>query len=277
MDAIKFFQSFSNPYLDIIFQIITMFGEKVFLVGSITLIYWCINKKVGYKLAFTYLTSMVLNGAIKEIFKIPRPFNKDGIKSLRTKTATGYSFPSGHTQGSSSFFTTLMLNINKIYFYIIGFIFIILIAISRLYLGVHTLMDVSGGLILGVVWAVIANKIMSYAEHNKQYTLFLLLIPIIIGCIFCNSPDYFKAAGICCSFILGFFIETKYINFEVRQPFNIQIIKYILGISIALIIKILLKNFLPQNNLGEFIRYFVLGIWVTVFAPLAFSKISSLS
>lgn len=277
MDAIKFFQSFSNPYLDIIFQIITMFGEEVFLVGSITLIYWCINKKVGYRLAFTYLTSMVLNGAIKEIFKIPRPFNKDGIKSLRTKTATGYSFPSGHTQGSSSFFTTLMLNINKIYFYIIGFIFIILIAISRLYLGVHTLMDVSGGLILGVVWAVIANKIMSCAEHNKQYTLFLLLIPIIIGCIFCNSPDYFKASGICCSFILGFFIETKYINFEVRQPFNIQIIKYILGISIALIIKILLKNFLPQNNLGEFIRYFVLGIWVTVFAPLAFSKISSLS
>ncbi|KGM95398.1 phosphatase PAP2 family protein [Clostridium botulinum] len=274
MDAIKFFQSFSNPFLDIFFQIVTMFGEEIFLVGSITLIYWCINKKVGYRLAFTYLTSMILNGAIKEIFKIPRPFNKDGIKSLRTKTATGYSFPSGHTQGSSSFFTTLMLNINKIYFYIIGFILIILIAISRLYLGVHTLMDVSGGLILGVAWAVIANKIMSYAEHNKQYTLFLLLIPIMIGCIFCNCPDYFKAAGIGCSFILGFFIETTYINFEVRQPLNIQIIKYILGLSIALIMKILLKKFLPQNNLGEFIRYFILGLWVTVFAPIMFNKLT---
>ncbi|KEI11743.1 hypothetical protein Z959_07230 [Clostridium novyi B str. ATCC 27606] len=60
----------------------------------------------------------------------------------------------------------------------------------------------------------------------------------MIGSIFCACTDYFKAAGICFSFILGFFIETKYINFEVRQSFNIQIIKYILGISIALIIKI---------------------------------------
>lgn len=274
MNAIQFFQSFANPFLDGFFQAITMFGEDLFILLVITLTYWCFDKKFGYRLGFAYLSSMTLNGVIKDIFKIPRPFNKNGIRSLRIKTATGYSFPSGHTQGSSTFFITIIQKINKNYFYLLGIILILLICISRLYLGVHTLLDVCGGLLFGISWALISNKFMDYVENGKEHLLMLLLIPILIGTIFCTSSDYFKAAGICCSFIIGFFIETKYIKFEAKQPLKIQIIKYLIGIIIAVAIKSSFKIFLPKNNLGEFIRFFALGIWVTILAPYIFSKIS---
>lgn len=275
MEAIKFIQSFSNPFLDLFFQGVTMIGEDVFLIVAITLIYWCINKKFGYRLGFTYLSSIILNGIVKEIFKVERPFNKDGIRSLRIETATGYSFPSGHTQGSTTFFTSVMFYFKKTWLYILGFIIILLVMISRLYLGVHTLTDVIGGFILGFLWVFVANKIMDYVDNEKQHLLFIILIPIVIGAFFFRAPDYFKAAGITSSFILGYYIETKYINFEPKQPIKIQILKYLIGITVAILIKILFKKFLPVGNINEFIRYFILGIWVTVLAPMVFKKISN--
>src|SRR3712207_7421804 len=61
---------------------------------------------------------------------------------------------------------------------------------------------------------------------------------------------------------------------DLKQPLKIQIIKYLIGIIIAVAIKSSFKIFLPKNNLGEFIRFFALGIWVTILAPYIFSKIS---
>lgn len=275
MDAIKFIQLFSNPFLDLFFQAVTMIGEDVFLIVAMTLIYWCINKKFGYRLGFTYLYSIILNGIVKEILKVERPFNKDGIRSLRIETATGYSFPSGHAQGSTTFFTSVMLYFKKTWLYILSSILILLVMISRLYLGVHTLTDVIGGFILGFLWVFMANKIMDYVEDGNEHLLFIIIIPIAIGAFFFKAPDYFKAAGITSSFILGYYIETKYINFEPKQILKIQIIKYLLGIGVALIIKSLFKKILPVGNISEFIRYFILGIWVTVLAPMIFKKISN--
>lgn len=275
MEAIKFIQLFSNPFLDLFFQAVTMIGEDAFIIVAITLIYWCVNKKFGYRLGFTYLSSIILNGVVKEIFKIERPFNKEGIRSLRVETATGYSFPSGHTQGSTTFFTSVMLYFKKTWLYILGTILVLLVMISRLYLGVHTLTDVLGGFILGFLWVFLANKIMDYVEDGKEHLLFIIIITIAIGTFFFKAPDYFKAAGITSSFILGYYIETRYINFEPKQAINIQIIKYLIGITVAIVIKSLFKKILPVGNIGDFIRYFALGIWVTVLAPMVFKRISN--
>ncbi|CAM3042611.1 phosphatase PAP2 family protein [Hathewaya histolytica] len=275
MEAIKFIQSFSNSFLDFFFQAITMFGEDAFIIVAITLVYWCIDKKFGYRLSFAYLSSIVLNGIVKETFKIERPFHKEGIRTLRIKTATGYSFPSGHSQGATTFFTSIMIYLKKSWGYILFPTLTLLVMISRLYLGVHTLMDVLGGAILGFIWVFIANKLMNRIENGQNYLLFILLIPIVIGAFFLRSSDYFKAAGITTSFILGYYIENNYINFEPKQKLKIQVIKYLIGIIVAVFIKSLFKKILPIGNIGAFIRYFFLGVWVTIFAPLLFKKIST--
>ena len=136
MEIIYFIQSFSNPFLDRFFQMITMLGEDLFFIIVVGIVFWTVSKRFAYQMAFVYLGSGLLNWLIKEIFKVPRIIGQEGVRSLRVETAGGYSFPSGHTQTSASFWTLLMTRYRKIWFYILAVIIMILIGVSRLYLGV---------------------------------------------------------------------------------------------------------------------------------------------
>src|SRR5690554_3486361 len=98
LDIIRAVQSIHNPFLDAFFEGITILGEEIFIVPLLLIIFWSVNKKFGEILAFTVFTSYLLNNALKEFFSFERPIGEDGIRTLRPETATGKSFPSGHTQ-----------------------------------------------------------------------------------------------------------------------------------------------------------------------------------
>ena len=102
LEILRSIQSIANPFLDILFQLITMCGEQIVLISIIAVIYWALDKKFGEYIAYSVLTSVLLNNTIKDIFKMKRPIGEKGIRTLREQTATGYSFPSGHTQSASS-------------------------------------------------------------------------------------------------------------------------------------------------------------------------------
>lgn len=78
---------------------------------------------------------------------MPRPFDLGVVEPLRKHTATGYSFPSGHTQTATSFWSVWMIHLNKKYFYYVGSALVLLIRLSRIYLGVHWPMDHTRGTI----------------------------------------------------------------------------------------------------------------------------------
>jgi membrane-associated phospholipid phosphatase len=275
MGVIKFIQSFHNGFFDQLFPLITMLGEDYFFMAMVALIYWCINKGFGYRLGFAYLSNGVINSAIKETFQVPRPFQRDTtLRVLRPETAGGYSFPSGHTQCSASFWTSMMIAIKSKWIYIAGTILIILVGISRMYLGVHTPQDVLVGAVIGVAWVFVSNKMFDYAEKTGRKTIFLVfIIPAIIGMFIFRTIDYYKVAGTVISFYIGYLIETNYINFQVKTVLWKQIVKFVLGMAILLAIKVLLKPILPEGMIGDFIRYFAMGAWVTVAAPLFFKHV----
>lgn len=145
LEILRNIQSIANPFLDILFQLITICGEQMVLVLIISIIYWVKDKKFGEYIAYAVLTSVLVNCVVKDIFKFKRPIGEEGIRTLREKTATGYSFPSGHTQGAGSFYGAMAIYIKKKVMYIIAIIMIILIGFSRLYLGVHYPKDVIVG------------------------------------------------------------------------------------------------------------------------------------
>lgn len=272
MGIIKFLQTFSNPFWDKFFELATMLGEESIYIIFLGIIFWCINKKLGYKLAFIFLFSSVTNGMIKDIVKAPRPIGIKGIRSLRLETATGYSFPSGHMQATTVFWTSMILIFKKSVFYLIGPLTVLLVGISRLYLGVHWPKDVFGGLIFGLICAIIGSILFDYSEKTKnKLVLLIIILPTIIGLLFFGrSEDYIKSAAVLCSFYAGYIIEDKYIGFLERSSFLNQIIKFLIGIIGILFIKVFFKELLPANNFGYFIRYFMIGIWTTICAPLLF-------
>lgn len=272
-EIIKFIQSFSSPLLDKFFIYVTMMGEEGFFMIAAVLIYWCIDKNFGYRMGFAYLTNALINGGIKEALKVPRPIGEPGIRSLRTETAGGYSFPSGHSQSAASFWASVMFHVKQKWIYIACSIPVILVGISRLYLGVHRPVDVAAGISIGVLWVLICNYMFHTAEKTGKKTIFLaIIIPMVVIMFIIKNSDYYKVAGTALAFYIGYIIEPEYINFEVNAPYGIQVIKLLIGITIMLGIRVILKSLLPQILISDFVRYFLMGVWVTIGAPYIFKK-----
>lgn len=274
LEMLKWIQSIRNPVLDHVFTLITVLGEDYFAIAVLCLILWCVNKKSGYAIGFAYLTSWIFNFSLKEAFKIPRPFVLDkSIIPIRPETATGYSFPSSHTQGISALSTAAATAFRRKWLYAAGIILVILMATSRLYLGVHTLLDVAVGAVAGFAWVYAANLVFSYVERtNRQALLLILFIPMLLGMIFIQSYDYYKIAGTFTSFIIGYLLDSRYLHYEAKSQTRQQIIKFILGMTVLIALKILVKEVLGETLASDYIRYLLIGFWITVAAPLLFNK-----
>jgi len=274
IEIIVFIQSFSSPFLDGFFQLVTMIGEDMFFILMAALVYWCINKEFGYKLCFAYLTSGVINTIIKEIMKVPRLIGHPEIRSLRVETATGYSFPSGHTQQTTVFWLSIILELRKRWLLLIGSVLILMVGLSRLYLGVHTLMDVVGAILVGLAWIYISNAIFDWSKRaGKPELLAVFAVPMLIVMYFFPTATYYKAAGTITGFLLGYVIEYRYIKFNVEGSIIRQAVKMAVGLAGLLAIKTFVKILLQEALFSDFFRYGLMGLWMTVIAPLLFNFI----
>ncbi|KPU42885.1 undecaprenyl-diphosphatase BcrC [Oxobacter pfennigii] len=274
LEMLKWIQSIRNPVLDHAFTFITVLGEDYFAIAVLCLILWCVNKKSGYAIGFAYLTSWIFNFSLKEAFKLPRPFILDrGIIPIRPETATGYSFPSGHTQGISALSAAIGTAFRKKWLYAAGSTLVIFMAMSRMYLGVHTLLDVAVGAVAGITWAFVANLIFSYSDRaNRKVLLLFMFIPMALGMVFIQDNDYYKIAGTFTSFVIGYLLDCRYIHYEAKSSAWQQAAKFIIGMAVLISIKGLVKEVLGENLASNYLRYFLIGFWITVAAPLLFKK-----
>lgn len=271
LEILRSIQSIANPFLDILFQLITMCGEQIVLISIIAVIYWTLDKKFGEYIAYSVLTSVLLNNTIKDIFKMKRPIGEKGIRTLREQTATGYSFPSGHTQNASSFYGAMAIYLKKRVMHIIATIMIILVGFSRLYLGVHYPKDVIVGGILGVLTSLICYKLYNKFENKMLlYVItFVIFIPVLT---FAHSADFIKGMGTYLGFIIGIYIEKKYVNFSVEGSTGNKIIRVLLGILILLTLQVGLKVLLPSATIFSFIRYLLISLTGIGIYPMVFKK-----
>ena len=272
LEILRHIQSIANPFFDFLFQLITICGEQIVLISIISIIYWALDKKFGEYIAYSVLTSVLLNNAIKDIFKMKRPIGEEGIRTLREQTATGYSFPSGHTQSASSFYGSMAIYLKNRVMYIIATVMIILIGFSRLYLGVHYPKDVIVGGILGVLTSLICYKLYNRVE-NKMLLYVVTFAIFIPALTFAHSADFIKGMGTYLGFIIGIYIEKKYVNFSIEVNKGNKIIRVLLGVVILLVLQLGLKVILPNGLIFSFIRYGLISLIGIGVYPIAFRKL----
>ena len=259
-------------------------GEQTFVIAVMLYILWNIDKNKGFTICSTLLFSVMTMGLLKAIVRAPRPFQVlQSINGKRLATATGYSFPSGHTTTSSSFYSALAFAFRKRGLSILCAIMIVLVGTSRLYLGVHWPIDVFGGLVLGIGITLIAYTKLSslYENKGKRYTFSIIVgsITLVAGlalAILLNAhsvdevafTDLMKALALAGGGYLGFAFEAKKVNYTVEASIQKKLLRYLLGM-VGVVSIMALKGLIPESlySIGSFARYALLGFWATGLFP----------
>lgn len=163
----------TSHIFDKFFTYVTGYGEMVYLLPLFALIYWCINKKTGEFMFLTLAFARIVNGLIKIIACVYRPWIRDPrVTPINNglKTATGYSFPSGHTSNATATFGSFAVKQEKKdkYLKILLWGMAILVGFSRNYIGVHTPQDVVVGFVFTVVSIFATLKLFTLIEKDKN-------------------------------------------------------------------------------------------------------------
>lgn len=275
-DVLLFLQSLRNDPLNVIFYGISAAGNETFYIIFICVLFWCINKHVGYIAGFSLVSANILNAGLKNTCKIPRPVGHNGIECVQKPfdaTPYGYSFPSGHSMGAGSFWTALLYGFRQRWITILCILMMILIPVSRLYLGVHTPIDVLTGLTFGILVSLLMGKFLHFSTGKKKYLMLLPALVFAVWAAFMPEMHYWKMFGALVGITAGYYIETEAIKLRMPKKASAFIFRMILGLIVLIALKEGLKLVLPESLLSGAFRYCCIGLWVTAGAPFVFTKL----
>lgn len=302
MEVLRFLEGLRNPVLDGFFSVITHLGEETIFILLGLVFFWCVNKKEGYYLLSIGFIGTVLNQFLKLFFRIPRPWVKDKdftiVESARAE-ATGYSFPSGHTQSSVGVFGAIARWEKNIIIRIIAISICVLVPLSRMYLGVHTPLDVgvSVGIALVLIFGIYPI-IKKGFENDKTMrivlgSMVLLSIGLLLFVLLYKFPldvdaenlahgtkNAYKMLGCTLGIYIAFEVDRKYINFKTEATFWAQVVKYALGLLILLGIKegmrVPLALIFGGSYIADGVRYLLIVLFAGCIWPLTFKWFSRL-
>ena len=295
MEILIFFEKLRTPFLTNLFSFITHFGEEyAFLILSLAIL-WCVNKRYGYSLLFCGIVGQTVNQFLKYTCAVERPwvaFDELSPVSSAIENASGYSFPSGHTQIASTTYGTLAYFYRKKKLLSISLtVLTLLVGISRLYLGVHYFSDVVFSLLFGGLVVVITCKSFDKGINTNCYriitiTLSLLLLIytlLTVDVSLANENEYFalefssKFFGASLAFVLSWLIDEKYIRYTTKGKMGFQLFKLLIGAGIVILLRTLLKKlflvFTLNQTMADGIRYFVLVMFAGCVWPYFFNKL----
>lgn len=271
------------PFLDVFFSVFTALGEEFVIAAIIAVVYICFSKRIGEQALVTVMTASCVTTGIKSAVRRLRPFvngtvDKVNVDNIVVSTADldpDMSFPSGHATATSSFFTTLAIRIRKPLAIALSALFVLLVMLSRLYLGVHYPTDVLTGLAIGVACAFLWNLI--YAKwYNARLYIYLAIAALTIPLLFIErtaTHSMFQISAITLATAAGLLIEDKFIRFEDTKSWLHRLFRLIVIGVVALIPFVPMQFLLPDNNWFDFLKYFVTLFLAMTAAPYLFVKL----
>lgn len=274
-------QSLGNPFVDNLFLAITTFGSQPVTVFLASLIFWCFSKKAGIRAMYVVIFSAFIAILAKNLFNMPRP-----PEYLHKIEENEFGFPSGHSQVSSSFWGYLVARIKSKLLLLTGIALIFSISLSRVYLGVHYLGDVLGGIMLGLLAALlffkiepsITNKLGKMGGVSRYF--FAVLLPLILAIIAYTQRGLVKEqveiALVMAGVGVGYLLEEEHVIFEDSQNNRQRIKRALIGVAVLGIVYLISAMLLSIDSNFEFFKFAALGFSSTFLVPWAFMKMEAL-
>lgn len=273
-----------SEFLNKVFEFVTMFGEETLLIVFIAVFYFVIDKKLARRIFFITASSLGVNGIVKNFAKVPRPFASGEVTCVRPDTATGYSFPSGHTQCAATWTNAFAVHLKKWWMTVIAVVLTLAVGFSRMYLGAHYPSDVIVGTVIGLLFAVFGNIAYDRIENKNILHAIVVLAytPFILVFLF-NSPnelyaDFYKLYGMLVGYLFAVMLDDKYVDMKCDGPIWKRFIRVIISIVAVLAVKEGLKLVFVFSSVElmlifSAVRYFFVMFVMLGLCPLLFKKI----
>lgn len=303
LEAIHWVQQYQSPLLTVLMQGVSFLSDPAFYFGLVLLLYWCVDGRRGFRLGVAIIFAGALNTAIKEVLQVPRPFLRDA--SLFIVEESGFSTPSGHSQGSATFYPLFARYVmgkksceaggrchNKklspclVFKLLVAVGLPLLIGFSRIYLGVHYPSDVLLGLSLGFLTSVglilFWNPVAALVSGWRP-SLQVLLAAVVVFALNHFSGTHTSLNGALFGFLVGRIMWTKTGRFWDAGGTPAQrLLRLPLGLlanGAAFLIFEVVKNLIGQLApamelviLLKFIQFAVAGFVVVYLCPLLFIR-----
>ena len=298
MKVLYALESIRMPWLDTVMAAITHLGEETVFMVAALFVFWCVSKRHGYYLLAIGFAGTVLNQFLKLLFRIPRPWVLDSdftiVESARAQ-ATGYSFPSGHSQNAIGTFGGIARFTRRKWVRAAAIVVAVLVPLSRMYLGVHTPLDVGVAAVIAValVFALYPLMERSDSRHGVMGAVLAVMLALAVGYLLFVSlypfpadvdaanlasgvENAWKLLGATVGMLVGWWLDVRFIHFDTRAVWYVQLIKLVGGLALLLGIRAVLKAPLAAAlgaGAGGAVRYgvmvlFAAAVWPRVFAPL---------
>lgn len=300
MDILYALEKIRTPFWNGVMSAVTQLGGEVIFIVAAVVVFWCVSKWEGYYLMTIAFCGTVLNQFLKLICRVPRPWVRDPnftiVESARAE-ATGYSFPSGHTQNAIGLFGGMARWGGRRWVRLGLTALALVIAFSRMYLGVHTPADVGVSLVLAAALVLGLYPLMRRAQEKPQYMGYVLAAMLVVSGTFVVFVEAYgfpadmdaenlasgignawKMLGAVAGMTLAWLLDRRYIHFETQAVWWVQVIKVAVGMALLLAIKSGLKApllaLLGHEGLAGGVRYFLLvlvagAVWPLVFRPMS--------
>lgn len=293
MDFLYLLERIRVPVLNEFMLLITQFGEETAFLVAALILFWCVDKYKGYYILSVGFIGTVTNQFMKLWFRVPRPWILDKnftILEQAREAAAGYSFPSGHTQSAVGTFGGIAYTTKNRWIRLAAIAIAIIVPFSRMYIGVHTPLDVLIAAAMALLLIVALKPVV--LGQTKKYIMPLLFIMTVMALGFLCYVEFYAfpvdidshnlasglknaytLLGALLGLIVVYIVDEKWIKFTVKAVWWAQILKVMIGLGLVLAIKSGLKtplNMLFGESFGRAVRYFLMVVTAGCVWPLSF-------
>ena len=292
------FRNGAGGFLAEFLKKMTFLGELNTTLVLFAVLYWCVHKELGTYLMMGWSGNRLLNGLLKVTVCAYRPWIRDARivpYGDSMTTATGYSFPSGHSMNAATVFggTALRKGTPRA-LRITLFIIVALVAFSRLYLGVHTIQDVLVGVAAGLLVMGLTSRLMAWIEAHPEKDWMVVCVgvalSVLVAVYAALKPypehkdaagklivdgkkmvnDTYKAIGWTTAFLTGWILERHFIGFSTAVPVQTKLLRGAAGMlgfyAVSLILMPWMKEWFP-GYAGTIISCYIQMLYISFLFP----------
>ena len=300
MELLYLLEKIRMPGLNELMLAVTTFGEETAFLVAAMIMFWCVDKRRGYYVLSVGFFGTLANQFLKITCRVPRPWVRDpefSILEQAREAATGYSFPSGHSQSGVGTFGAIAYTAKHKWVKWLCIAVAVLVPFSRMYIGVHYPSDVLVG--SGMALALIVLMRPLVFENGGKNIPAIFCAGAVLSLVFLAYVEFwsfpenidphnlesavknaYTLLGALLGLLAAYYYDEKKLHFSTEAAWWIQVLKVLLGLGLVLAVKEGLRTPLELLFGGHMaaraVRYFLMVVVAGILWPMSFPLLRKL-